>query len=792
MVTLRRPVSMTQGTTSPGGDSLRAQFGQSSATEFSGFVLDVQQPNKRFVVELWLDEVPVRLARADMYVPSLAEEGIGDACYGFSFSLPPQILGDCRMAELRLANTQKMVGEPIDLNAAAVDIEDSRGGAGAEWIGGLRFRGWVQCAPESSPLVRAVVDGQTLAQVRASGFSHTGGIENARLVKAFDLHLPRECADGRVRRVHFFTEDELQLTPAPLTFVAFPDAVEQFFAGFGEIASERLRGRMLDLLLPASVPFTSYDSWRIRWNTQPTMESEVKVAVVLVAGGDDQLSLQSLDDQRHKNWVAAALPSVQGTGSFDPLELADFLANDAGEAEMFVFASAGTNFSQDALACLADTFDRLPQASVVYSDLELAGADGYRYLLALPAFDYERMLEQGYCAHLFAMRREALKAALATDPTNLYRLLNSGMDRAGDSAGQTIAHLPLPLGSVPSIDLAVHGRLLAGAGRAHLSARGISADVAQQRGAALPLVRVTRKAKNSELTIIVPVRNRKLLLQNCLSSIAPAVNTARARLLIVDNDSSEADMIGYLGDLRRSGVQVLSVPGPFNFAQLNNLAVQACDSEQVLLLNNDIRAIDANWLDEMRSRLVESDVGAVGALLLWPSGMVQHGGVVVGPSFAACHIGNDRLASDSGYGDMLRVARQCRAVTAACLLTRRSDYLAVDGLDEIKFPVNFNDVDFCLKLQSLGRRVVWTPYARLYHDESASRGLDRTGVKAARFERELRNLRNKWGDDLVDDPYYSPSLSLDPVPFSALAWPPRDRAPRINRPTSALTLPPGF
>jgi O-antigen biosynthesis protein len=237
---------------------------------------------------------------------------------------------------------------------------------------------------------------------------------------------------------------------------------------------------------------------------------------------------------------------------------------------------------------------------------------------------------------------------------------------------------------------------------------------------------------------------------------------------------------------------VRAVPGPFNFARLNNLAVRACTSDQLLMLNNDIKALDAGWLGEMRSRLSEPDVGAVGAALLWPSGMIQHAGVVLGPSFAAAHIGNDRLANDSGYGDMLRVARECTAVTAACLLTRRSDYLAVDGLDEIAFPVNFNDVDYCLKLRSLGKRIVWTPQARLYHHESASRGFDRFGPNATRFERELRNLRNKWGENLIDDPYYHPALSLDPVPFSALAWPPRRRETRINQPPRPLDLPPGF
>jgi O-antigen biosynthesis protein len=141
---------------------------------------------------------------------------------------------------------------------------------------------------------------------------------------------------------------------------------------------------------------------------------------------------------------------------------------------------------------------------------------------------------------------------------------------------------------------------------------------------------------------------------------------------------------------------------------------------------------------------------------------------------------------------MLRVARECSAVTAACMLTRRADYLRVGGMDEARFPVNFNDVDYCLKLRALGRRVVFTPHARLLHLESASRSATATDSTKRRFERELDNLRTKWGDVLAADPYYSPLLALDPIPFSALAWPVRSTAPRVNKPPIPVLAPSGF
>jgi GT2 family glycosyltransferase len=165
---------------------------------------------------------------------------------------------------------------------------------------------------------------------------------------------------------------------------------------------------------------------------------------------------------------------------------------------------------------------------------------------------------------------------------------------------------------------------------------------------------------------------------------------------------------------------------------------------------------------------------------------------VLGPSFAAAHAFNDRIDGDVGYGDLLCVTHECSAMTAACLVTRRDDYLAVGGMDEVQFPVNFNDVDYCLKLRALGKRNVFTPHAKLLHLESASRGLDVKTKREARFERELQNLRAKWGSVLAADPYYSPMLSLDPIPFSALAWPARAMEPRRNTPPVPTEIPPGF
>jgi O-antigen biosynthesis protein len=224
---------------------------------------------------------------------------------------------------------------------------------------------------------------------------------------------------------------------------------------------------------------------------------------------------------------------------------------------------------------------------------------------------------------------------------------------------------------------------------------------------------------------------------------------------------------------------------------LNNLAVARVNSKYLCLLNNDVEALDDQWLEEMFGRIAEPDVGAVGALLLWPSRVVQHGGLVLGPDFRAEHAFNDRIEGDPGYGDLLRVAHECSAVTAACMLTRRSDYVEVGGLDETNLSIAFNDVDVCLKLRALGRRIVFTPHAKLIHLESVSRGGDDRPDRTNRYERELRTLRARWGDVIVDDPYYNPNLSRD-IPYSALAWPPGVREVRVPALPVCKDVPPGF
>ncbi len=247
----------------------------------------------------------------------------------------------------------------------------------------------------------------------------------------------------------------------------------------------------------------------------------------------------------------------------------------------------------------------------------------------------------------------------------------------------------------------------------------------------------------------------------------------RLEVLIVDNDSVEPAARRVLRDAANDArVRVLPYSQPFNYAAMNNLAAAEARGEVIALLNNDIAVRRADWLREMVSHALRPDVGAVGAKLYYADGTIQHAGVVTGMTGIAGHPFRHADGRLDGPHGRLRRAQTVSCVTAACMVLRRSVYDELGGLDEINLPVSYNDVDFCLRLQARGYRIVWTPNAELDHLESASRGRDTDPRNIERAERECRYMLRRWGTALDQDPFYSPNLTLA-AEDCGLAFPPR-------------------
>lgn len=773
----------------PAFDRLRSEFRQCEEARFCGYVLDPEELWRNFTIEILIDGYSIKTLVADAYVHELALDGLGEGRYGFEFTLPRNAVLDGAVVEARLANIGTLVGSPILISEfTGLQVELFWPGL-VEWLGGVRFSCTVPIVDDDSAATLDVfVDGYAVTRVAASGWTHIGETsEAARPARRFDFWLDRHFADGRVHALDVLSAKSERLIGSPVVFIAFQDGLERALDERGGCDKERLRAVLFDRHLPMSVPYAHYIDILQQFPNISNKANRLHGAVVVVGTDGFELTLKSLDVQSHTQWIAASVPAKHGLTSFDVDLVRDFLNVEAASCDFVLYSLAGTIFSKDALQRIADAFMIWSDARLVYGDVDILSKDDRVWPLCMPAFDYERMLEQGYFAFLFALRRATADECLAIGVTELYRLANSVFDE-GVGNSQRAVHIPGSLARLPFFDAAELSPALARATRLHLEKRGIPANIRISSSALLPAVHVVRDANEVSTSIIIPTRNRGSLLRNCIESIRPIKCLRDVEILVMDNDSCDPETLSYLSSINGQTARVLKVPGPFNYSRLNNVAVRAARGELLCLLNNDVKALDADWFDEMLSRIVEPDVGAVGALLLRPNGCVQHAGIVLGSGFsagvgfAAAHAFSDRIGDDYGYTDLLRVAHEVSAVTAACLVTRRYDYMAVEGMDEVHFSVNYNDVDYCLKLRSIGKRIVVSPHARLQHLESASRGGESEDGGKGRFERELCNLRSKWGEVLLNDPYYNPLLGLDPFPFSGLAWPPRNRNSRTLQP----------
>ena len=238
--------------------------------------------------------------------------------------------------------------------------------------------------------------------------------------------------------------------------------------------------------------------------------------------------------------------------------------------------------------------------------------------------------------------------------------------------------------------------------------------------------------------------------------------------IIVENNSTEEKTFAYYEKLQKecSKVQVYYYKGNFNYSKINNFGVQYAKGKYLLLLNNDTEMINDDCIEELLGYCTRSDVGIVGARLYYEDDTIQHAGVVIGFGGIAGHCFVQQPRGNTGYCHRIICAQDYSAVTAACMMVKRSVFEEVGGLTE-ELAVAFNDIDFCMKVRQKGYLVVYNPYAELYHYESKSRGLEDTPEKQERFHKEIQTFKTRWPEILKNgDPYYNPNLSLETQNFS--------------------------
>ncbi len=483
-----------------------------------GYAFDPDRLDARFVVELLIDGQPAALARADLYDARLRARGVGDGCYRFAFAISNLTVESSSSFGVRIANTNQLLGSAIAIEAVANETGAHHGPGEVQWTGGLRFSGWLHNEPERLQHgVRVFVDGICVARTAAHRWTHVNDGAGPKAVPGFELHLPRELADGRVRRATFVDDLARPLIGSPCAFFAFEDSLANLLDARADIASERIRAALYDRCFPQSLPFELFEEWRRVFPTKPVSgRAHFKLALALVGDRDAEASVASLQTQGGVDWVAGILRGGSCEMSFAPEHLLEFLDSDAISCDVVVFARSGTLFRENALARLAEGLELRPRASAAYCDVTIATEDGREWPVAFPSFDYERSLEQGYCAYLFALPIAKAREIALAGASNLFRVFSMTLDgrRPLDSyptdKGQPAApvHVPGFLVQIPRTDLNTGARRLAEATTEHLRARGVAALVEPAQGALFPCARVIRAGRRAKVSLLIPVRDR--------------------------------------------------------------------------------------------------------------------------------------------------------------------------------------------------------------------------------------------------------------------------------------------
>jgi GT2 family glycosyltransferase len=511
------------------------------------------------------------------------------------------------------------------------------------------------------------------------------------------------------------------------------DPISAFKGLYWFLTRRRVRG-WARLMTAAASAELSYRAWieaseegvfAAFRDRHPVGTTRLFIGLVLANGADAAEIDGTLQSLR------AALPEaapIVVASDRDPL--ASFAVEEEGAWLVPMFA--GDRVSPHLGDCLERLLATEDAAVVVYWDEDRLGARGRESPWIKPDWDallfgQLRGLTGSAAVRLSAFRRASDGSAI--DAGAVETLL---MQIAAEASG-SVAHIPLVLThrfgpNVPSAD-----RLIPDPAPANFQWPKVS--------------------------ILLPTRDRPDLLSACLGGIERTQYPGPLELIIIDNGSADRRALELIEHAERDGATVLREPGPFNFSRLNNRAASRATGDVLCFLNNDVEPLTDDWLSRMVVHALDTSVGAVGALLLYPTGRIQHAGVAIGLGRAAGHVQIGVNPDDMRFWTWHQVTRRVSAVTAAVMVVRKEAFLAVGGFDEEAFPVAFNDVDMCLRLDRAGLRNIFVAEARLTHRESESRGDDRKPEHAERFAAELRRLQERWQTEDLSDPYFSPLFS---------------------------------
>jgi GT2 family glycosyltransferase len=752
------------------------------------------KPEERPVIEVFIDGVSVALARADQYEPKAQA---GDQYHGFTVQLSRSFLDGARLITARIANQPTTLEGQVLLPAPP--SQDTAEVTSQVWhTGGLRIGGWCwdPKAPHRHVQIAVREGGQVVAKATCDIHSQALAYR-ATSNHGFNIDLPWELADGKTHELEILNDLGQPLNGSPIRLKCWPEGIEGLLNTPDVVRDPASLGLIIELAkeytlrLPKSAGWQHYAKWfekfqRLEKLSSPALQG--KIGLLLISDGDqtqEKLSLASLGEHRLELHALATAPF--GNVSF---AVEDLIAQGC---ERILPLTAGDHLASGALPHLSALLDN--NVAWAFSDCDHDGSQGERSSPWLkPVWDIDLFIGADiftpgaiFGSSIITQALTLFNTCKRSLPINWHDL-TAAIALVTHKNKATVAHLPRVLyhrnncaPANPDLETTSKARLRA----IDWLCKTLEPEAVVNPVAAYPAlfeVHWPLPEKLPTVTLVVPTRDQCKLLKTCIEGLLSNTDYPNLEIIVVDNQSSDPDTLAYFEEIKLRGVSILSHPYPFNYSTINNRAVEIAKGEIIGLVNNDIEIIETGWLKKMVSHLIRPGVGAVGAKLLWPNRMVQHGGVVVGINSLAAHTGNNLEDNDLGYLGLNQLTRQQSAVTAACLITHKSLYERVGGLDEKLFPVAFNDVDFCMKIRKIGFSVLLCASVKLIHAESASRGKDVTREKQARAMREQMGFIRKWTLSHCDDPHYHPALSYDYVtgPYGGLAIPGPILKPRIN------------
>ncbi|MGI9072099.1 MAG: glycosyltransferase [Bryobacteraceae bacterium] len=502
-----------------------------------------------------------------------------------------------------------------------------------------------------------------------------------------------------------------------------------------------------------SVLDQSYSNWELCISDDHSSCPEVKQILHQFAGNDSRIRI--------------AFQNEQGGISRNCNKALDMVSGD-----YTCFLDHDDTLAPHALAYICEALDRRPDADLIYSDEDKIDQQGKRYdPFFKPDWSPDLLLSENYISHLLVLRSDLLQSVgpfcPECDGSQDYDLILRATQQAS-----RIEHIPKVLyhwrAGVASTATAIeHKEYALNAARQALDryCDRVGKQMTIEPGRAIGRWRVRYSIpKPTRVSIIIAAGGRTNVLRTNLDSLFKKTTYVDYEVVVIDNSKQKA--IEKLVSDFKGGPRPLRYIDwrnqPFNYSLINNTAAGQCDSPVLLFLNDDTSVIAPDWLEAMLELMVRAEVGAVGAKLLYPDKRIQHAGVVMGLYDNCGHAFKGLDGEKQHYFDFPDVIRNLSAVTGACLMTKAEVFWEVGGFDETEFAVAFNDVDLCLKIGSLGYRVLYTPHALLYHYEAFSK----SSKDLIPHPEEVSRMRSKWGAIIAGDPCYSPNLTRNDEDYS--------------------------